>query len=178
MAIRPAKCVRDGEKVAWTRHSKKKPRKSYIRTMPHKDLNQQRMGVDKDTYDAAYHLVCQNDKLIIRDNAMEAARQSTNKVLEGAMPANYFFLVRVYPHHVIRENKMVAGAGADRIQKGMRRSFGKPTDRAARLKKNQKLFSVYVKKSEISENAVKEAFRRAKMKLSGKFSIVEGGVDS
>ncbi|MBD3397643.1 50S ribosomal protein L16 [Candidatus Micrarchaeota archaeon] len=173
MAIRPAKCVRDGNKVAWTRHSKRKPRKSYIKTMPHKELNQHRMGADKDDYDATYHLKLKDDILILRDNAIEAARQSANKVLEAAMPGNYYFLVRVYPHHVIRENKMVAGAGADRIQKGMRRAFGKPMDRAARLKKNQALFSVYVYKGKENESAVKEAFRRAKMKLSGEFSVVE-----
>ena len=172
MAIRPAKCVRDGNKVAWTRHSKRRPRKSYIKTMPHKELNQHRMGTDKADYDAVYHLKLKDNILILRDNAIEAARQSANKVLETKMPGNYYFLVRVYPHHIIRENKMVAGAGADRIQKGMRRAFGKPMDRAARLKKNQALFSVYVYKGKSNESAVREAFRRAKMKLSGKFSMI------
>ena len=172
MAIRPAKCVRDGNKVAWTRHSKRRPRKSYIKTMPHKELNQHRMGTDKADYDAVYHLKLKDDVLILRDNAIEAARQSANKVLETKMPGNYYFLVRVYPHHIIRENKMVAGAGADRIQKGMRRAFGKPMDRAARLKKNQALFSVYVYKGKSNEAAVREAFRRAKMKLSGTFSMI------
>ncbi len=172
MALRPAKCVRDGNKVAWTRYSKRRPRKSYIKTMPHKELNQHRMGISKDDYDAVYNLVLKDDILILRDNAMEAARQSTNKVLETKMPGNYYFVVRPYPHHIIRENKMVAGAGADRIQKGMRRSFGKPVDRAARLKKGQALFTVYVYKGKANESAVREAFRRAKMKLSGKFSMV------
>ena len=88
------------------------------------------------------------------------------------MHGNYYFVVRPYPHHIIRENKMVAGAGADRIQKGMRRSFGKPMDRAARLKKNQALFTVYVYKGKSSEAAVREAFRRARMKLSGVFVMV------
>jgi len=172
MAIRPAKCVRDGNKVAWTRYSKKKPRKSYIRTMPHKELHNYRMGTSKDDYDATYSLVLKDDILILRDNAIESARQSTNKVLESKMPGNYYFIVRPYPHHVIRENKMVAGAGADRIQKGMRRSFGKPTDVAARLKKGQAVFTVYVYKGKASEAAVREAFRRAKMKLSGNFSML------
>jgi large subunit ribosomal protein L10e len=172
MAIRPARCVRDGNKVAWTRFSKRKPRKSYIKTMPHKELNQHRMGTDKEDYDAVYHLALKDDILILRDNAIEAARQSTNKVLETKMPGNYYFIVRVYPHHIIRENKMVAGAGADRIQKGMRRAFGKPMDRAARLKKNQALFTVRVYGGKTNESAVREAFKRAKMKLSGAFSMV------
>jgi large subunit ribosomal protein L10e len=173
MAIRPAKCVRDGNKVAWTRHSKRRPRRSYIKTMPHKELNQHRMGTESDEYDAVYHLA-PKEPLILRDNAIEAARQSANKVLETRLPGEYYFIVRVYPHHIIRENKMVAGAGADRIQKGMRRAFGKPNDRAARLKKNQPLFSVHVNGGKDSESAVREAFRRAKMKLSGSYSMLAG----
>jgi len=50
--------------------------------------------------------------------------------------------IRVHPHHILRENKMMAVAGADRIQDGMRRSFGKPTDRAARIKIGQELVTV------------------------------------
>ena len=174
MAIRPARCVRDGEKVAWTRFSKRRPRKSFIKTMPHKELNVHRMGANKKDYDVAYHLALKDEILILRDNAIEAARQSTNKVLEAKMPGSYYFIVRVYPHHIIRENKMVSGAGADRIQKGMRQSFGKPMDRAARLKKGQHLFSVYTYGGKANETAVREAFRRAKMKLSGKYSMVVG----
>ncbi len=171
MGIRPARCVRDGNKVAWTRHSKRSQKNSYIKTMPHKELNQHRMGTEKDDYTAEYHLVLKDDKLILRDNAIEAARQSTNKVLETKMPGNYYFIVRVYPHHIIRENKMVSGAGADRIQKGMRRSFGKPMDRAARLKKNQPVFTVQTYKGKEGEGIVREAFRRARMKLSGSFRM-------
>jgi large subunit ribosomal protein L10e len=174
MALRPAKCVRDGNKVAWTHYSKKKPRRSYIKTRPHRELNQHRMGTESEEYDAVYHLAPKDAKLILRDNAIEAARQSANKVLEGKLPGAYYFIVRVYPHHIIRENKMVSGAGADRIQKGMRRAFGKPTDCAARLKKNQPLFTVYVRKGKAQEAAVREAFRRAKMKLSGSYTMIAG----
>ncbi len=174
MALRPAKCVRDGNKVAWTRHSKRRPRRSFIKTMPHKELNQHRMGTESAEYDTVYHLALKDEQLILRDNAIEAARQSANKVLEGKLPGAYYFVVRVYPHHIIRENKMVSGAGADRIQKGMRRAFGKPTDRAARLKRNQQLFSVYTNKGKAAESAVREAFRRARMKLSGSYSMLTG----
>ena len=45
----------------------------------------------------------------------------------------YYLKVRTYPHQVLRENKMMAFAGADRLQDGMRRSFGKPCGTAARL---------------------------------------------
>lgn len=174
MGIRPAKCVRDGNKVAWTRNSKTSQKDAYIKTMPHKELNQHRMGTSKDDYNAEYNLVLKDGVLILRDNAIEAARQTANKVLETKMPGNYYFVVRVYPHHIIRENKMVSGAGADRIQKGMRKAFGKPTDRAARLRRNDSLFTVYTYKGKENDDAVREAFRRAKMKLSGKFSMAGG----
>lgn len=38
----------------------------------------------------------------------------------------------------------MAFAGADRMQDGMRRSFGKPADRAARVKANSELLTVAV----------------------------------
>lgn len=163
--------MRDPKKVAWTRFSKRKPRRSYIKTMPHKELNVHRMGTNKEDYDAVFHLA-PKAAIVMRDNALESARQSANKVLEGKLLGNYYFIVRPYPHHIIRENKMVAGAGADRIQKGMRQSFGKPVDRAARLSKGQEIFTVYTYKGKENEEAVRLAFRRATMKLSGSFSIL------
>ena len=169
MAQRPAKCIRDIDKVPWTRFSKTKPRKSYIKSMPHKDMHQFRMGTAKDDYDVCYDFVAKGP-VTLRDNAIESARQTANKELETKIPEGYYFVVRPYPHMVIRENKMVAGAGADRIQKGMRRSFGKPTDRAARLKKGQALFSVYTYKGNVK--VVEAAFRKAQMKVSGRFKVI------
>ena len=34
--------------------------------------------------------------------------------------------IRVHPYHVLRINKMLSCAGADRLQTGMRGAFGKP----------------------------------------------------
>ncbi len=162
--IRPGRAIRDMNKVAWTRFSKTKPRRSFIKAMPHKDLNVYRMGSKKPGYDVAYHLTCKGD-IIIRDNAIEAARQAANKYLEKIVPMGYYFIVRVFPHHVIRENKMIAGAGADRLQKGMRQSFGRPTDRAARIRLGQQVFSVYTTVS--NDGHVRTAMARAMKKLSG-----------
>src|SRR5256886_3874168 len=39
---------------------------------------------------------------------------------------------------------MIATAGADRLQEGMRRAFGKPTGRAARVHDGQSILIVYV----------------------------------
>lgn len=169
MGIRPAKAIRDADKVAWTRYSRSRPRKSFIKAMPHANLHQYRMGAMKPDFDLELSLVTE-DAIIIRDNAIESSRQSSNKYLETEIAGQYYFVVRVYPHHVIRENKMISGAGADRLQKGMRRSFGRPTGKAARLKKGSKLFTIYSYKA--NEKHLKKAFDRAKRKLSGKFRVI------
>ncbi len=169
MGIRPAKTIRDPDKVAWTRYSKRKPRKSYITSMPHKDLHQFRMGTMKDDYNLVLHMRSLQ-QIIIRDNSMESARRAANKLLETSMPGSYYFHVRVYPHHVVRENKMIAGAGADRLQKGMRRAFGRPSDCAARLDKGTDLFTVYSYRSKAG--IVKDAFQKATKKLSGRYEYV------
>ncbi len=169
MGIRPAKAFRDPDKVAWTRYSRN-PTKSYIKTLPHADLHQFRMGVMKDDYDLVVHLVSQKD-IIVRDNSIESARQSANKQLESTINGSYYFVVRTYPHHIVRENKMIAGAGADRLQKGMRRSFGRPVDRAARFDKGTEVFTVYTYKQNAEH--VNKAFERAKRKLSGTYKTVQ-----
>jgi large subunit ribosomal protein L10e len=107
----------------------------------------------------------------LRDNTLESARQAANKYLEKILITAYYFRVLVYPHNVIRENKMVAGAGADRIQKGMRQSFGRATDRAARIHEGQAIF--YIEASKANRDKIIEAYRRARSKLSGDFAIVE-----
>ncbi|MFH1520205.1 MAG: 50S ribosomal protein L16 [Candidatus Micrarchaeota archaeon] len=168
MGIRPGRAIRDADKVAWTRYSRSKPRKSFIKAMPHADLHQYRMGALKDDFDLEMSLVSET-AIIIRDNAIESARQSSNKHLEKMIAGNYYFIVRVYPHHVVRENKMISGAGADRLQKGMRQSFGRPTDRAARLKAGTAIFTVYSQKA--NEAHLKKALIKAKLKLSGKFRV-------
>lgn len=65
---------------------------------------------------------------------------------------------------------MVAGAGADRISKGMRRAFGKPTHKAALIRQGQPVFSVYTYKQFIP--VVQEAYRKASKKLSGTWKIL------
>jgi large subunit ribosomal protein L10e len=58
---------------------------------------------------------------------------------------------------ILRENRMIATAGADRLQEGMRRSFGKPSSRAARVKADQAILSIDVNDNalEYAKNALK-----------------------
>jgi large subunit ribosomal protein L10e len=60
-----------------------------------------------------------------------------HKLMEEKIPGQYYFEVKVYPHHFIRENKMAAGAGADRMATGMTQSFGIVIGRMALVSPNQ-----------------------------------------
>jgi len=64
---------------------------------------------------------------------------------------------------VLRENKMIATAGADRLQEGMRRAFGKATGLAARVKPDQSIFEAYVSKANLE--LAKRGFKVASSKL-------------
>lgn len=170
VGLRPAKTCRDLNKVAWSRYSKRKPRKSYVKAMPHTNLLNFHMGNKTGEYDVEYYLIAK-EGVQLRDNALESARQAANKYLEKAIMGQYYFHLRVICHNVIRENKMIAGAGADRLQKGMRAAFGRPTDRAARIKKGQPMLTIRTKKSHDAH--IRESMRRMKTKLSGKWSLVQ-----
>lgn len=50
--------------------------------------------------------------------------------------------IRVHPFHVLRINKMLSCAGADRLQTGMRGAFGKPQGLCARVAIGQILLSI------------------------------------
>lgn len=72
-------------------------------------------------------------------------------------------MVRSYPHIVLRENKMIATAGADRLQEGMRKAFGKPIGVAARVDIGTTVLELYVKASDLALG--KSAMHAAKAKL-------------
>ncbi|NWR98059.1 RL10 protein, partial [Motacilla alba] len=59
--------------------------------------------------------------------ALEAARICANKYMVKSCGKDGFHIrVRLHPFHVIRINKMLSCAGADRLQTGMRGAFDKP----------------------------------------------------
>jgi len=168
MGLRPARTFRDAEKVAWARFSRRTPRKSFVKSMPHNVLTIYNMGNPKGKFEVLSELVAE-EKVLVRDNAIESARQAVNKHLEKALPNAYYFRVCVFPHNVIRENKMIAGAGADRLQSGMAHPYGRPTERGAFMKPGQTVFTVAHMAKDTG--IVSEAFRRAKCKLSGKWIV-------
>lgn len=78
--------------------------------------------------------------------ALEAARIAGNKYMTKYAGKEAFHLrVRVHPFHVLRINKMLSCAGADRLQTGMRGAFGKPQGVCARVQIGQILLSIRCK---------------------------------
>lgn len=143
--------------------------KSFIRTNPKSLIVRYDMGDTKKDFEYTLNLTSDHS-LQIRDNAIESARQTALKLLEKSGQSSFFFKIRIYPFHVLRENPLAAGAGADRFSTGMQRSFGKPIGQAAQIKKNQILFEVKVDKQNIP--IAKEALTRAKTKLPCSCKIV------
>jgi len=58
---------------------------------------------------------------------------------------------------------MIFGAHADRLQDGMRKSFGKPVGRAARVDRDQTIMTANVSKEGVE--VAKDALRRGGAKL-------------
>jgi large subunit ribosomal protein L10e len=168
MGLKPARTMREIKKQAWTRFSKRKPRKSFVKAMPHMAIQITSMGAVHGDYTHTVELVAK-DALQVRDNALEASRQAANKFLEAKIPLGYHLFLRVYPHHVVREIKMVFGAGADRIQKGMKHAWGKPSERVARIRPNLPIFTARCVEKDLG--LMGEAFRRAKAKLPGRYAV-------
>ncbi|MFH1710682.1 MAG: 50S ribosomal protein L16 [Nanoarchaeota archaeon] len=173
MALRKASAYSKWPARPYTRRSSKK-RKNYIKTVPPQKVVKFHMGnisaFEQGKYSTVISVVSK-ESIQLRDNALEAARQSIHKELELNFPGQYYFGVKVYPHHILRENRMLTGAGADRMQTGMTQSFGATMGRAALIKPNQTIFIIGVN----SEKAVKisrEAIVKIRPKLPCKTRII------
>jgi len=143
MGLRPAKCYRRLERPN-TRISISKPKKSYVKGVPPGKIHRFNAGIDKPEFTLKMFLVAKNP-VQIRNNALEAARIAVSKALAKTLGEEGFFVrILVYPHHVLRENPLATGAGADRFQTGMRQSFGRPIGTAARVMENQRIIEARV----------------------------------
>ncbi|MEM1550505.1 MAG: 50S ribosomal protein L16 [Candidatus Bathyarchaeia archaeon] len=137
-------------------------RMEYIDSIPQPKITKYTLGKPSEAYTYQVSLVA-NECVQIRHNALEAARVAANRYLQKMLGEKFFMQVVPIPHIILRENKMVMGAKAERLQKGMRRAFGKPVGRAARVEQNQEI--IVVKVDESGLEVAKEALRRAAAKL-------------
>jgi large subunit ribosomal protein L10e len=160
-------CYRD-YKRAYTRFSKYK-KLCYVRARPANRISRYTGGT-QDVFAVKVHLIPRVD-VQIRDAALESARQTSNRVLEGTLgKTGYFFQMKVYPHHIVRENPLASGAGADRLSTGMAHNYGKPIGIAAQVKKGQPIFTVKTNKENIT--LARQAMKRAAYKIPCTCSIV------
>lgn len=158
----------------YTRRSKYR-KFSFVRANPNNKITRFDMGDTSKKFNSRVDLVSRTD-LQLRHNSIESARQTTIKLLEKTIgKSEFFFKIRIYPHHVLRENALASGAGADRLSTGMGHAFGKPIGIAARVFENQKVFSVSVDKKNIK--VAKDALDRARKKLPNKYYIIEAKLE-
>jgi len=166
MGRRPARCYR---------YCKNKPyvKSRYCRGVPDPKIQIYDVGrkqANTDEFPLCVHLVS-GEYEQISSEALEAGRIVVNKYMTKFAGKDSFHLrVRAHPFHILRINKMLSCAGADRLQTGMRRAFGKPTGCVARVNIGQIIMSVRAKDNNVKQ--VVESLRRAKYKFPGRQNII------
>ena len=101
----------------------------------------------------------------ISSNTLEAIRITINGVLTRKLGRqNYRLRIRPKPFQKYRENRMLAFAGADRVQSGMRNSFGRSTGVCARVRAGQIIVDVGTSLRNLP--LVRDRLRVANMKIS------------
>jgi large subunit ribosomal protein L10e len=166
MGLRRASAYTKKYARPYTRKSAVK-RKNYIKAIPPQKIVKLRMGDIKGFNAGKFkYLVTLSagEALQIRDLALEASRQYVHKVLEESCPGQYFLELKVYPHHIVREHRVAAGAGADRMAIGMAHSFGITIGRSAFVKNKQPIFLAAVSNDKSMRTAI-VALSQIKSKL-------------
>jgi large subunit ribosomal protein L10e len=135
MARVPAKMYR---KI--TQHAN--TRREYMGGVPGLRILQFQSGNKTRDFPVELHMISE-ERGQLRHTALEAMRITAVRYMDKkAGRDNYHLHVRVYPHHVLRQNKQASGAGADRVSMGMRLSFGKPIGTAARIEAGQCVMTI------------------------------------
>ena len=166
MALRKASAYSKKPVMPYTRISRKKG-KAFVKVVPPQKIVKFTMGNEQGFRDGKFPYrfsVSADENCQIRNNALEACRQYLNKQLETNFAGQYFFRVIPFPHHIQRENKMLTGAGADRMSTGMQLSFGKSSGKAAIVKKGSGIFFIATQ-NEKAIRAARDLFHKVKSKL-------------
>jgi large subunit ribosomal protein L10e len=138
-------------------------RKKYMGGIPGSKIVKFTMGNPSADFGLTLELVNLKDGQI-RHNALESARIAANRVLEGTLGRENFFLKIVpYPHRVLREHKRINVAQADRFQEGMKRAYGKPVGVAAAVRRGAPILIAKVNEADVE--TAKMALKRASDKF-------------
>ncbi|MFT4249823.1 MAG: 50S ribosomal protein L16 [Candidatus Woesearchaeota archaeon] len=167
--------AKDRKFVAYRRLERPYTRKSkyrkymYVRGRPHNKLNRYVMGNRTRTFPVSVRLVSKTG-LQIRHSALEAGRMAANRRMETRLGrSNFYMRIHTFPHHVLRENALASGAGADRLSTGMKKSFGKPVGVAAQIPKGKIIFEIGVEEKNVQ--LAKDALRLVRNKLPNDYYI-------
>ena len=162
MGRRPAKCYR-------YQKNKPYPKSRFNRGVPDPKLRFYDGGRKKSYWDRfpnTIHLVSK-EKEQISSESLEAGRIAANKyMVTRAGKEGFHIRIRVHPWHVVRINKMLSCAGADRLQTGMRHAYGKALCKCARVNIGTILISIRTNPEHVA--TAQEALRRAKFKFAGR----------
>ncbi len=151
-----------------TRISKYK-NKSFVRMTPNIKITRFDMGEQQKEYEYTLLLIPKKS-IQIRQESLESARMTGLRVLESSLgKSGYYFQIKTFPYHILRENPLASGAGADRMSTGMQKSFGKPIGVAAQVKEGKAIFEISVNKENVE--TAKLALHRALTKMACSFSI-------
>ncbi len=173
MGLRKATAYSKKKVVPYTRVSKRRG-KSYIKTVPQQKIVKFTMGNKEMSNNGKLPhrlIIVSDEKVQMRHNALEACRQYINKQLDKKFAGQYLFKVVPFPHHIQRENKMLTGAGADRMQTGMQLAFGKSMGKSAILKEGSKIFIIEVV-DEKSTSFARNIIKKVKSKIPCKIKIL------
>jgi len=165
MGRRPAKCYRYSKGKAW-------PKSRFVRGVPDPKIRIFDCGKKKtpcEEFPAAAHMVSDEMQQVTCES-LEAARIATNKYMITNAGRDFFHIrIRPHPFNVLRINKTLSCAGADRLSTGMRGAFGKPYGTAARVNIGQVLVSIRTKEDKIEIAC--DALRCAKAKFAGRMKV-------
>lgn len=174
MGLRRASAYSKKRVRPYTRKSSKK-KKAFIKAVPQNKIVKYSMGSTQDNSQGKHKFVLKliaEEKVQIRDNSLESCRLLINKILDKQIPGSYYFMVKVFPHHILRENKAAGGmAGADRLSHGMKHSFGVTIGRAAIVPAGKELFYVSCL-DEKAARVAREALTKVKSKLPCRSRII------
>ena len=147
-------------------------KKNFVRGgRPHMKVIKFDMGSPQKEFDSVIKLnSCK--AMNVRHNAMESARMTSNRLLEKTIGKEYHLRIKIYPHHILRENALASGAGADRLSTGMKKSYGKSISSAARVREGQTLMELRINKNNVKIG--KEALSRAAKKFPCSCKVVVG----
>ncbi|TFG19737.1 MAG: 50S ribosomal protein L16 [Promethearchaeota archaeon] len=173
MARRPWHCYKTHKRPAYQKKRSRSHRKEYVRGGPDSVLRMYDTGNRKRPLDewelSLGVIVLKNVQLSHR--TLEAIRTSLNRNLQKKLTREaYLIRIRPHPWQMIRENKMMAFAGADRLQSGMRNSFGRVMGRAARVYAGQTIVEVFC--NFVNKGIVIKSLKTAAYKIGAKNRVV------